>query len=549
MKKIWDVKERKHKDIVKQLLENRGVLEDDEKFLNPDFERDLEDPTLLPNFKTARSRIIKAHKNKEKVGIFADYDADGIPGAAFLKKTFDLIGIDCEVYIPSREEGYGLKKSGIDYLVEKGCSLVISIDLGIRDIESAKYCKKKKIDLIITDHHLPGDKLPDALAVVNPKVKGSRYPFKDLSGAGVVFKLVCGLSKDFKKIDEKFLKWNIDLIAISTISDVVPLTGENRLIAKYGLVVLKKTKNIGLQELYKVAEIDNSKMQAYMVGFQIGPRINAPGRMDNASKSYQILVTEDKKKAKELAYYLDDKNKERQLLMDQIFKEACQKIEDQKIAKEKIIIVAGDWSKGVLGPTASRLTDVYSRPVVLFSRLKGSYSGSARSINEINIVEVFEAAKSTILRFGGHKGAAGVSVERGKYEDFKKAVKKRADKNITDKDLQKRLKIDAAISFKEIHKYLFDDIQKLEPYGMGNPKPVFMSENIELKYHYAVGRDKSHMSFTFSEMGKEFRAICFGYKECSTVKFEKKKFDIAFQIMENIWNGKRKLELQIVDIR
>lgn len=548
MEKIWEIKERKHKDIVKQLFENRGVL-DFESFLNPDFDKDLLDPEKLPDFEVAAKRIVEAKKRDEKIGIFADYDADGIPGAAFLKKTLDLIGVESAVYIPSRDEGYGLREGGIDFLISKGSSLIISIDLGIRDIKAVEYCKKKNIDLIITDHHEPGDKLPDALAVINPKLKGSKYAFDGLSGAGVIFKFVVGLAKYFPEIDEKFLKWNLDLIAISTISDVCSLIDENRVIAKYGLKVLRKTRNIGLLELYKTAGIDPKNIESYTVGFQIGPRINAPGRIDHATKSYQLLTSENAEEAKELALWLNEKNEERQKMMDEVIGEAEAKIRKNKLDINKIIILFGQWQKGVLGPSASKIVEKYVRPTILFSHGTEYMTGSARSVEGVDMLKVLEGASSTIQNFGGHKGAAGVTIDADKKDRFLKNIYKSAEVNIDDKDLVKKIKVDVAIDFSEISMRLYDTIEKLMPFGMGNPKPVFTTSGAEIIDHRKVGRDAKHLSLKLREAGREIRGICFGFENCTLTKYDNMKYDIAYQIIEDNWNGSRELKLQILDIK
>jgi single-stranded-DNA-specific exonuclease len=548
MRKVWEIKERTHKDIVKQLLENRGVL-DEAGFLEPDFDKDLLDSTKLPDFEVAAERIIRAKERGETIGIFADYDADGIPGAAFFKKALDKIGIKSEVYIPSRDEGYGLQEVGIDLLISKGCRLIVSIDLGIRDFNAAKHCKRKKIDLIITDHHVPGDKKPEASAVINPKLKGSNYKFDGLSGAGVIFKFVVGLAKYFPEIDEKFLKWNLDLIAVSTISDVCSLINENRVIAKFGLKVLRKTKNIGLQELYKAAGIDPEKIESYTVGFQIGPRINAPGRIDHATKSYQLLTIQDRAKARELAQWLNQKNEERQKLMDDIFKEAEAKIKKDRLDKNKIIVLFGQWQKGVLGPTASQIVEKYARPTILFSHGEEYLVGSARSVEGVDILKIFDGVSRYIEKYGGHKGAAGITIKKSRKDDFTDKIIEFADQNIDDKDLVKKIKIDVEIKLDEISMRLYDIIEKLMPFGMGNPKPVFASEGVNLLFHRRVGREENHLSLKFEKDGKEFRGICFGFEDCSVTEYDSKKYNIAYQIIEDNWNGSRELKLQVLDIK
>ena len=545
----WKIAERKFKDLFDQILFNRGVISDKEEFLSPDF-RKLHDPFLIKNLKKAVLRIEKAKKSNEIIGIFADYDADGIPGAALLNKTFTKLGLKSYVYIPSREGGYGLSKEGIDYLVNKKCSLIVTVDLGIRNFSEAKYCKEIGVYLIITDHHIPDDKIPDADIVVNPKIKGDSYPDRDLAGGGVAYKLMQGLSKIFpKELSEAFLKWNIDLAAISTISDVVPLTGENRVIANYGLKVLRKTKNIGLNELYKVAKIDPNKIMAYSVGFQIAPRINAPGRMDHATKSFELLVTEDVKEAKSLALWLDEKNQERQGAMEMAEREATQKIIKNNLINHKIIVVSGDWQKGVIGPTASHLVEKFSRPVILLSKGKHEFSGSARSLPEIDILKIVEKSEKYLEKFGGHKGACGLTVLENKFDKFLDSIIKNADKEIKEDQLQKTIKIDALANLKDLNIKLYDNLGKLEPYGMGNPKPVFETNNIEVTGKKIVGAGEKHLAINFKQEEKEIKAIFFSGNLHDEKLELHKKYDLIYTLDLDTWQGNNQLKLNIIDIK
>jgi single-stranded-DNA-specific exonuclease len=546
----WKIATRKFDDIIDQLLFNRGIFENEkEVFFDPDFKKDLGDPFLLKNFSKAIDRIQIAIERKERIGIFADYDADGIPGAALLFRALKKIGIETTVYIPNRENGYGLSTEGIDYLIEKKCQLIITVDLGIRNFAEAKYCKQKNIDLIITDHHTPDDKIPEAFAVINPKVTGDKYPFKELAGCGVAYKLVQGLSKYYpKELNDSFMKWNLDLVAISTVCDVVPLSGENRVLAKYGMIVLKKTKNIGLQKLIEVAGIDKENIDAYIVGFQIGPRINAPGRMDHATKSFELLVTNDEKEALELANWLDKKNNSRQEAMGECEREALMKIEKEKLLENNLVITTGNWPKGVIGPTANRLAEKINRPVILFAEEEGDFVGSARSINCINILDLLESAKEYIYKFGGHMGAAGLTVKKDHFKKMYEKIIHFANSKIKPNDLIKKINIDAIVDSKELKLTLYEKIKKFEPFGFGNSKPIFMLEKITFENKKLVGREEEHLSFTAKKDNNFYKSIIFNHKK-EIIIVENKLYDIVFNLNLDTWNGNRKLSLNVFDYK
>lgn len=552
MEKIWEIAQQKFDDPIDQILFNRGIIrsvEDPKKeaFLRPDFERDLHDPFLMKGMKTAVARLKKARTNHEKIGIFADYDADGIPGAALLYRGLKKSGFQSYVYIPNREGGYGLSEEGINFLISKGCTLIVTVDLGIRNFKEATYCKEQKIDLIITDHHIPDDELPDALAVVNPKQKADKYPYKELSGCAVAFKLLQGLATEFSELDEKFLKWNLDLVGLSTISDVVPLTGENRTFAKYGILVNKKTKNLGLQSLIKIINIPTEKIDAYTLGFQIGPRINAPGRMDHATKSFELLVTEDKEEAESLAGWLDEKNLSRQKAMDEVIVEVAEMIDTNGLANNKIIIAAGDWQKGVIGPSASKLVEKYNKPTILFSASDDMYTGSARSVSGINILDLLEASSDYLEKFGGHKAAAGLTVKKSNFATFEKKIISLSNK-IDENLLRKKINIDCRTALKDLTLGLHDQIAKLEPFGMGNPKPIFMVQDVRFENFRFVGRGEKHLSAHISDGNKSYKSIFFSFPYDRKI-LERGIFDVAFHLSADEWGGDRKLSLNIVDLR
>ena len=554
--KVWEIREQIFKDELTQILYNRGIVSSDckneiiDNFLHPSFENDLHDPKLLPDYQIFEDRISSAITNKEKIGIFADYDADGIPGAAFLHRAFKILGIQSQTYIPLRENGYGFNKEGIDILLDGGCSLIISVDLGIKEFKNAEYIKSKNCDLIITDHHLPDDELPTALAVINPKIKNSRYPFKELSGAGVVFKLIQGLSNKYpKKIGQSFLKWNLDLIAISTISDVVPMVGENRVISKFGLISLSKTKNIGLRALYDICGIDKSKITSYEIGFMIAPRINAPGRIDHATKSLELLITEDKKEALELSRWLNEKNQLRQSAMEQVEIEAIKKIEKYNITKNKIIILHGDWPKGVIGPSASRLVEKYSRPVVLLARDEEGFSGSCRSISNFNIIEALQKVEKYLDAFGGHKGAAGLHLKVKNLEKFTEKLNQVANTSISQEDLCPKIFIDLVVSPNNCNFSLCRRIQLLEPFGVGNSKPIIMIKNIKIEKYRTVGQTDKHLKIIFNTGTKPMDSILFNYDKDRINLEIGRSYDIVFYPEINYWNGRESISLKLMDIK
>lgn len=552
MEKVWEVRPRKFDDLVEQLLSNRGIVDLGEKetFFHPDFLSDSHDPYLMKGIKEAVARIKKAKENNEIIGLFADYDADGIPGAALLYKTLHQIGLEAIVYIPNREGGYGLSKEGIDYLVSKKCTLLITIDLGIRNTKEAEYCQKIDLDLIVTDHHLPGDVLPEADILINPKQKGDKYPYKDLCGCGVAYKLAHGLSKTFpKEIDEKFLKWNLDLVAISSVCDVVPLDGENRILAKFGLMVINKTKNIGLAELISVSGLKAGEISAYHLGFQLGPRINAPGRIDHATKSFELLVTEDRKEAHDLALWLNEKNEDRQVAMEETINEAIKKVEAEKLFKHKLIVVCGKWQKGVIGPSASKLVDKYNRPVILFAEDGECLTGSARSVSGVNIVVLFEKIKEHIYKFGGHKGAAGITVYKTKFATFLKKIMEIADTEISDDDLIKKVRVDCPVEMKEMTKSLYEKLLLFEPFGMGNTKPVFMLKDIQFDYPKFVGKNSDHFSSLVSDGAMRAKTIYFNFPYEKDIIKKNKSFDIAFSLSLDEWQGESKISFNIIDLK
>lgn len=546
MQKKWIYKPKLSDDLVEQILINRGIEQkNQDEFINPDFSKGLHDPFLLSGMKETVERIEQAMAQKEIVGIFGDYDADGIPAAAILADLLEAHGLKTVVYIPSRSEGYGLNKKGIEEIKAHGASLMITVDLGIREIENTKFAQNLGLDVIITDHHEPGEDIPNALTVIDPKMKNSNYPFRELSGGGVVFKLAHALSIKLKLIKENDLKWMLDLVSITTICDVVPLIDENRIFAKYGLMVLAKTKRLGLKKLYEIAKIDSNKISTYTVGFQIGPRLNAPGRLNQKQESLDLLRTKNEVVAMRLSLELDAINKKRQFDLEKILKEAREMVFSQKLNEKKVICLWNKgWSSGLIGLVAGKLVEEFARPVIILEQGDLFSKGSARSIDNFNMVEVLSELSNLLETFGGHTKAAGLSIKNENLDLFYEQILFLADLKLKEEDLILKITIDAILKSADLSLDLFDRIQKLEPFGLGNPRPIFALKKVEVINPRLMGKDSTHLKFVINNVD----VVGFGmgeYKE----NIENKKIDLAFTLDENVWNDSRKLQLKIVDMQ
>lgn len=546
MNKSWLVRDKRSNNLIEQILINRGIAKKDwALFLNPDFKNGLFDPYLLLGMEEAVVRLTKAVLGHEKIGIFADYDADGIPAAALLSEILEKkLKLKTIVYIPARREGYGLNKKGIDYLKQQGAGLIITVDLGVREIANTEYAKKSGLDVIITDHHEPGEILPEPLALINPKLKDSRYPFRELSGGGVVFKLIQALAKEFTQIKEADLKWALDLVGITTICDVVPLQSENRIFAKFGLTVLQKTKRLGLQKLYQIANIDPVNIDTYNVGFQIGPRLNAPGRMNEANESYILLRTEDPREAAELAGRLDKINRERQEQLDQILRQAEARIEEGELYNKKVIMLSDkSWTPGLIGLVAGKITEEFNRPCFIFEEGKISSKGSARSISGFHLVDVLSRIK-IIDNFGGHAKAAGLTLKTKNLEKFYSEITKIAKKELSEDDLIPKITIDAELDINQLNLKTCEEVSKLEPFGMGNPRPVFMIKNQKPQHIRLIGENSRHLKFKINDID----CIAFNQAE-KAILLNNNGIDLVFYMEKNTWQDVERLQLKVLDLK
>ncbi|MBU1136858.1 single-stranded-DNA-specific exonuclease RecJ, partial [Patescibacteria group bacterium] len=492
--------------LITQLLYNRGLISQKQidEFFNPDYSQDFHDPYLLKGMKKAVNRIKRALKNKEKITIYGDFDADGVCATTILFLTLKELGAKkLDAYIPDREkENHGFNDKAIRELKAKETNLIVAVDCGSTDFKEVDLAKSLGIDVIITDHHLPGEKLPQALAVVNPFQIGDKYPFKELSGAGVAFKLASALLSD--NGEEFFQKWLLDLVALATVVDVMPIIGENRTLVKYGLGVLAQTQRAGLRELMKIGGVEPKVVQESLngeapttnlnvstLGFVLGPRLNVASRMDHANTAFHLLITQDQNEAEDLAKLLNEKNIERQNLTAAIMKELEKRIKDNPEKKNlKIIFESSpDWPVGLVGLIASKLVDKYSRPAMICRELNGLIHVSCRSISKFDLMEAIGQAVSENLLddYGGHKGGAGFRAKKENLEKIRELFIGLAEEKLTEEDLVPTLDIDTELSWNDINFYNHDEIQKFAPFGKGNPEPKFLIKALEVKDLRAVG--------------------------------------------------------------
>jgi len=546
--------------IILQLLFNRGLTSQEkiDGFLTPDYGQDLLDPFLFSDMEKAVARIYQAVENKEKITIYGDYDADGVTSSVLLADILQKMRADFNVYIPHREkEGYGLNEKTIRYLARKKTNLIITVDCAISNVLEIESAKKRGIDVIITDHHAEPIKLPAAYAIINPKVKKCNYPFYDLAGVGVAFKLAQAIiARDKKNIfPAGYEKWLLDLAAIGTVADVMPLLGENRILVKYGLVVLTKTKRIGLRLLAEKAGIlpirEKELINSENIGFSIGPRINAAGRMDHANAAYELLLTDDYNEAQKLAASLEKNNLQRQQETEKIIQEVKKAI--KKAGSRYLILVKGNnWPLGIIGLVAGKLKDEFNRPILIVSKQLSRVSGSGRSIDEFDLIKALNKVAEYFKVYGGHSGAAGFTLKSRKYlQVFEKDILKIAEKELKGKDLRPKIEIEAELNLADLNWELFDQIEKFEPFGTANPKPLFLVKSLKVERIRQVGNGNKHLKLLLKQEGvvKNFDAIGFGLGEfIDQIKYGD-KVDAICEVNLNEFNGERKLELKLADIR
>lgn len=550
--KRWVIGERDREDILEQILINRKIdAEEREVFLNPDYKKGLHDPFLMKGVKEAVERLVEAINNKEKIGVFGDYDADGIPATALVSEILEKHGLEVLTFIPKRSEGYGLNHRGIDWFAENNVKILVTVDLGITAKEEVKYAKEKGLEVIVTDHHEPiKELLPEVLALIDPKQKDCSYPFKELSGTAVAFKLMMALCCKTKRLNDNDLKWYLDLVGISTFCDVVPLVDENRVLAKYGLIVLQKTRRVGLTAMYKAAKIDPKTINPYTVGFVIGPRLNAPGRMGDCSDSLKLLMTKDMVLAEEVAGKLEKANVTRQNMLKRAMAEADDMVEEKGLYKNKIILVSGnDWSEGIVGLVAGRLTEKYARPTLVIGWQEGVGIGSARSIDNLSMVETLNKCKKYLVKHGGHAKAAGLTIKKEDLEKFYEQLLIIGNEELKEEDLVGKISCEMEIGFSEIDWELVEKLDKMEPYGLGNPKPVFYTKNVQCVEKKKLGKNGEHLRMTLSDGENTWPAIAFGLGEREDFSMADNVIEMVYTMEKDTFRGGKNLQLKVVDFR
>ena len=534
------------------MLVQRGIetYEEAKTFFRPRLE-DLHDPFLMKDMDKAVARIEKAIDNKESILVYGDYDVDGTTSVAlmssYLKTKHNLV----YTYIPNRyDEGYGISYKGINFALENGFSLIIALDCGIKAIEKVAYAKKTGIDFIICDHHRPGDKIPEAAAVLDPKREDCEYPFKELCGCGVGFKLVQALaSKEGKTAND--LSLYLDLVATAIGADIVPIDGENRVLAYFGLMVINTNPRSGIKAI--LDQVEKTELTITDVVFIVAPRINAAGRMKHGNYAVTLLTEEEPDMAKKYASEINDYNLDRRETDKQITEEALKQIEEQKEQNRLTTVVyQEDWHKGVIGIVASRLTETYYRPTLVFTKSGHKLAASARSIRGFDIYNALENCKEHIEQFGGHKYAAGLTLEEKNYEAFKQAFENEVSRTIDRNLLTPEIKIDAQIDLKDITPKFHRILKQFAPYGPSNMIPVFMTENlIDTGYGKCVGADKTHLRLTVTQPESSSRIVSIGFSmgDKFDVISEGKPFRAAYCIDENEWRGNVSLQLKLRDLK
>ena len=538
-----------------EVLLKRGItsVEDAKRFLNPSLD-DLHDPFLMPDMEKAIKRIESALGNKERILVYGDYDVDGTTAVSLVYKFLRKITNNIDYYIPDRkDEGYGISIQGIDYALSTDVKLIISLDCGIKAVDKVAYAKEKGIDFIICDHHMPGEVLPDAVAVVDAKRSDSIYPYNELSGCGVGFKLVHAFSIrngfEFSEIEHL-----LDLVALSIAADIVPITGENRVLMHYGLKQLNSNPSYGLRGIIEICGLSKKPISVNDIAFKIGPRINASGRMMNGKEAVELMLSTDMPQARFKALDIDKYNEDRRELDKRITDEAFEYVDS--ILKEKdyksLVVYNEEWHKGIIGIVASRITEKYYRPAVILTKSGDMISGSARSVNNFDVYKAIESCKDLLENFGGHTYAAGLTLKEENFPEFKRRFESISFKEINSKTMRPQILVDAIIKFDRINNKFVQDLALFSPFGPDNENPVFVSENVlDSGGSKLVGRGFHHIKLEVVDetIDTPMQAIAFSSDTHFKKIKEKQPISICYTIEENRHGAKSFTQLMIKDIK
>ena len=536
------IKKEKLSQAAAQILYGRGLNEASalEQFLHPDLSQ-LHDPYLLNDMEKAVKRIRQAIENYETILIYGDYDADGMTSSSIVKEALEMMGAECLVYLPNRfTDGYGPNQSVYRYFIEQqGVSLIVTVDNGVAGKEAIAYAQKEGVDVIVTDHHSLPQELPSAYAIIHPEHPDAAYPFKYLAGCGVAFKLACAL---LETIPTELL----DLVAIGTIADMVSLTDENRVMVKYGLELLKQTERIGLQELLALSGVQADSISEETIGFKVAPQLNALGRLDDPNPAVELLTGFDEEEARTIAVMINDKNEERKAIVQTIFDEAMAMVDTTKPAQ---VLAKEGWHAGVLGIVAGRIMEEINQPVIVLNIENGLAKGSARSLSTVNIFAALNEHRDLFTAFGGHSGAAGMTLEADQLEKLEQVLVSYIEEHHIDLSQKNPLVIDAELPLSQLSFETVKGLEKLAPFGMDNDKPVFLIKNFKVKQVRIMGQNGAHLKLRLAQEASEFDLIAFNQGVLLQEFQQAQNLELAVTISVNRWNGNTSLQLMLVDAR
>lgn len=545
---------RDYAPLMINLLHQRGLRDAHSAatFLSSDYAGGLHDPFQLKGMDVAARRIAAAIAEGEPIAVYGDFDADGVTAVTLLMQAITAMGGDIQPYIPHRlREGYGLNHVATDHLVNEGVRVLVTVDCGISNVEEVAHARAAGLDVIVTDHHTPPSVLPDATAVVNPKQPGCPYPFKQLVGVGIAYKLVQALTRLGVRMPLRGRDL-LDVVALGTVTDMGPLQGENRVLVKKGLESINKTQRPGLRALIIAAGLVQGDIHASDIAFMLGPRLNAAGRLDDAVLAYRLLLADDYAVAQQLAAELNQANTRRQQLTRDVQQRALQQIRDLGKAANRIVLLDGeDYPSGIVGLVAAKLVEELGRPVLLLERGDPTSRGSARSVPGFSIIEALTTCDDLFVRYGGHSAAAGFTIETERLPELEARLLAYADQHLPDELLTTALHIDACVPLSDVSWDLLNELKTLEPFGQGNPQPVLMSERVRVRAAWPRGADGQHLKLQLDDGqgGPSYDAIAFRLGEMARYFQQPRFIDVAYTLEDNSWGGNTTLQLNVKDFR
>lgn len=558
----WDLRDPAPVEFARQLALNPLIatllyqrqLRDPEAvraFLEPDIRTGLHNPLLMKGMAEASARIAWAIEAGEPMAVYGDFDTDGVTAVTLLVQAIGAMGGSIRPYIPHRtREGYGLNHLAVGQLASEGVRLLITVDCGISNVAEVAEATRLGLDVIVTDHHQPPPVLPDALAIVNPRQPGCAYPYKHLVGVGIAYKLVQALVRRGLSLGELRGRDLLDVVALGTVTDMGPLDGENRVLVTKGLEAINTTRRPGLRALIAATGLSQGRVRASDISFMLGPRLNAAGRLDDAVRAYQLLLAGDDSTAAALAQELNQANRERQELTRRVQALAREQAEAERKHERRIVMLDGtEFAAGVVGLVAGKLAEEWGRPVLLIERGAEQSRGSARSVPGFNMIEALTASADLFVRFGGHAAAAGFTIENAKLPVLEQRLLTLADARLTDDMLVPALPIDATLPLHELGWALFDELARLEPFGQGNPQPTLMSPAVEVVEARPRGADGQHLRLLLRGGGETYEAIAFRLGGLAEAVRRQRFIDVVYTLDENLWNGERRLQLNVKDFR